>query len=251
MTMDAVLLYIITFLYGIVIGSFLNVCIYRIPKKESIVTVGSHCMTCNHRLAWYDLFPLFSYLALKGKCRYCGAKLAKQYPIVEFTNGVLYIIIFAVHGFNIESVLYCCLASSLLVLSVIDYRTLEIPLKINVVILCIGILHLVVDYEKFIHYVIGFFSVSLFLLFCLILTRGRGIGGGDIKLMAVAGLCLGWQNIVLALVIGCVVGSLIQCVIIAVTKKKNRFAMGPYLSVGIFIAMLWGDRFIDWYIGLI
>lgn len=250
MTIDA-LLYIFAFLYGIVIGSFLNVCIYRIPKKESIVTVGSHCMTCSHRLAWYDLFPLFSYLFLRGKCRYCGAELAKQYPAVEFLNGILYIIVFAVNGFNLESVLYCFLTSSLLVLSVIDYRTLEIPIKINFIILCIGILHVVVDFENVIHYVIGFFSVSLFLLFCLILTRGRGIGGGDIKLMAVAGLCLGWQNIVLALVVGCVVGSVIQCIIIAVTKNKTKFAMGPYLSLGIFVGMLWGDAFMDWYMGLL
>lgn len=250
MTIDTTLLYIFAFLYGIVIGSFLNVCIYRIPKKESIVTVGSHCMTCNHKLAWYDLFPLFSYLFLRGKCRYCGAKLAKQYPAVEFLNGALYVVVFAVHGLSLESVLYCFLTSALLVLSVIDYRTLEIPIKINFVILMIGILHVVIDLQNVIHYVIGFFSVSLFLLFCLILTRGRGIGGGDIKLMAVAGLCLGWQNIVLALVIGCVVGSVIQCIIIAVTKNKTKFAMGPYLSFGIFVAMLWGDTFMNWYIGL-
>lgn len=250
MTIDTTLLYIFAFLYGIVIGSFLTVCIYRIPKKESIVTVGSHCMTCNHKLAWYDLFPLFSYLFLRGKCRYCGAKLAKQYPAVEFLNGALYVVVFAVHGLSLESVLYCFLTSALLVLSVIDYRTLEIPIKINFVILMIGILHVVIDLQNVIHYVIGFFSVSLFLLFCLILTRGRGIGGGDIKLMAVAGLCLGWQNIVLALVIGCVVGSVIQCIIIAVTKNKTKFAMGPYLSLGIFVAMLWGDTFMNWYIGL-
>ncbi len=250
MTHVTALLYIFAFLYGIVIGSFLNVCIYRIPKKESIVTVGSHCMKCDHRLAWYDLFPLFSYLFLRGKCRYCGAKLARQYPLVEGANGILYLIVFAIHGWNMESVLYCFLTSALLVLSLIDYRTLEIPLGVNLFILGIGVVHVAVDVYNWKHYVIGFFSASLFLFFCLILTRGRGIGGGDIKLMAAAGLCLGWQNIMLALVIGCVVGSLIQCIIIAVTKNKAKFAMGPYLSVGIFTAALWGDAFVDWYIGL-
>lgn len=250
MTSITALLYIFAFLYGIVIGSFLNVCIYRIPKKESIVMVGSHCMSCNHKLAWYDLFPLFSYLFLRGKCRYCGAGLAKQYPLVEAANGVLYIVIFAAHGWNMESVLYCFLASALLALSVIDHRTMEIPIGINLFIAAIGVAHIIFDYSNWIHYVIGFFSASLFLFFCLILTRGRGIGGGDIKLMAAAGLCLGWQNILVALVAGCVVGSVIQCIIIAVTKNKTKFAMGPYLSVGIFTAMLWGDAFIDWYIGL-
>lgn len=244
------LLYILVFVYGIVIGSFLNVCIYRIPKKESIVTVSSHCMNCDHKLKWYDLFPLFSFLFLKGRCRYCGIKLSLQYPLVEFLNGALYVIVFLVNGMNIESVLYCFLVSALLVLSVIDYRTMEIPIVVNAVILGIGILHMIFDLDRWLHYVIGFFAASLFLLLCLILTRGKGIGGGDIKLMAVAGLCLGWGDILLALVFGCIIGSVIQCIVIAATKKKAKFAMGPYLSVGIFVAMLWGERFLDWYIGL-
>lgn len=244
------LLYIFIFVYGIVIGSFLNVCIYRIPKKESIVTVSSHCMACNHRLTWYDLFPLFSFLFLKGRCRYCGIKLSLQYPAVEFLNGILYIVVFWVNGMNVESGLYCLLVSALLVLSVIDYQTMEIPISVNAVILGIGILHMVLDPEHWMRYVIGFFAASLFLFLCLIVTRGRGIGGGDIKLMAVAGLCLGWDNILLALVFGCIIGSVIQCIVIAYTKKKTKFAMGPYLSVGIFVAMLWGGRFWEWYIGL-
>ncbi len=250
MTPVPALLYIFVFLYGIVIGSFLNVCIYRIPKKESVVTVGSHCMSCNHKLAWYDLFPLFSFLFLGGKCRYCGCRLSVQYPLVEAANGILYVIIAIVNGINVESVLYAVLASALLTLSVIDYRTLEIPLAINVVILVVGVLHLLTDFENWIHYMIGFFAASLFLLLCLIVTRGKGIGGGDIKLMATAGLCLGWQNILLALAAGCIIGSVIQCIIIAVTKNKTKFAMGPYLSVGIFVAMLWGDAFFEWYMAL-
>ncbi len=243
-------LYIIIFIYGIVIGSFLNVCIYRIPNKESVVMVNSHCMSCGHKLVWYDLFPLFSYLFLKGRCRYCGSKLSYQYVLIELLNGILYLVVFRVNGMNVESVLFALLVSALLTLSVIDYRTFEIPVRINAVILGIGIVHIIFDLENCIHYLIGFFSASLFLFLCLIITRGKGIGGGDIKLMAVAGLCLGWQNIMLALAAGCIIGSVIQCIIIAVTKNKTKFAMGPYLSVGIFVAMLWGDRFIDWYISL-
>lgn len=250
MTPNLILFYIFVFVYGIVIGSFLNVCIYRIPKKESIVVVNSHCMNCNHKLAWYDLFPLFSFLFLKGKCRYCGNRLSLQYPVVEFLNGILYIVVFVMNGMNLESALYALMTSALLVLSVIDYRTMEIPIGINAVILGIGVIHLFCDLNNWIHYLIGFFAASLFLLLCLIVTRGKGIGGGDIKLMATAGLCLGWQNILLALAVGCIIGSIIQCVIIAMTKNKTKFAMGPYLSVGIFVAMLWGDRFVEWYMAL-
>lgn len=100
MAAQTILFYIFAFLYGIVIGSFLNVCIYRIPQKESVVAVGSHCMNCQHRLAWYDLFPLFSFLILRGRCRYCKAKLSWQYPLVECLNGVLYIVIIAARGMN-------------------------------------------------------------------------------------------------------------------------------------------------------
>ena len=173
MTLPTFIIYIFVFLYGIVIGSFLNVCIYRIPKKESIVTVGSHCMKCGHQLKWYDLFPLFSFLFLKGKCRYCGTKLSVQYPVIEFTNGLLYIILFAINGINVESVLYCFFVSALLVISVIDFRTMEIPVGINAFILCLGVVHTIYDYENWVHYVIGFFTASLFLLLCLIITRGK------------------------------------------------------------------------------
>lgn len=249
--MSQCILMIFTFLYGIVIGSFLNVCIFRIPRKESIVTTGSHCMSCGKKIAWYDLIPLFSFLFLRGKCRNCKTRLSLQYPAVEALNGVLYVIIFSVNGFNLDSVCYALLTSALIVLSVIDYRTMEIPLSINIVILAIGVLHCGIDMKNIVDYVIGFFAASLFLLICFLITRGRGIGGGDIKLMAVAGLCIGWQNILLALVAGCFVGSVVQITKMIVTKKGRVFAFGPYLSVGIWLAMLWGKTFVQWYLQLI
>lgn len=251
MSLYEICLYILIFIYGIVIGSFLNVCIFRIPKKESIVTVGSHCMNCGKKIKWYDLVPLFSFLFLRGKCRYCKTKLSVQYPVVEGLNGILYLVVFAVNGFSVESVLHCLLVSALLVLSVIDYRTLEIPLALNITILVIGVVHLCVDFDNYLDYVIGFFAVSLFLLLCYAVTKGRGIGGGDVKLMAAAGLCVGWQNIVFALFAGCIIGSIIQCIKMAVTKEGRMFAFGPYLSMGIFLSILFGSRFFDWYWGLI
>ncbi len=251
MSQYKLLLYILIFIYGIVIGSFLNVCIFRIPKKESIVTVGSHCMNCGKKIKWYDLVPLFSFLILRGRCRNCKVKLSVQYPVIEGLNGVLYLVVFAVNGFSVESVLYCLLVSVLLVLSVIDYRTLEIPLALNITILVIGVVHLCVDFDNYLDYIIGFFAVSLFLLLCYVITKGRGIGGGDIKLMAAAGLCVGWKNIIFALFAGCLIGSVVQCVKMAVTKEGRMFAFGPYLSLGIFLSILFGNRFFSWYLGLI
>ncbi|MBP3206045.1 MAG: prepilin peptidase, partial [Lachnospiraceae bacterium] len=124
--LPVILLYIVIFLYGIVIGSFLNVVIYRVPKKENMVTTRSHCMSCGYQLTWYDLIPLFSWLALGGKCRKCKAKISVQYPLIEGLNGVLYLVIFARYGLSIDSLLYCLLFSALIALSVIDFRTYEI-----------------------------------------------------------------------------------------------------------------------------
>ena len=150
-------IYTIIFIYGIIVGSFLNVCILRVPLKETIVSKRSHCMSCGHTLAWYDLFPLFSYLFLRGKCRYCKTKISKQYPIVEFINGLLAVLCFAFARFEAYDlkhinqmvlvskdpyyevydwaasvydisviILGCILCSALIVISVIDWRTFEI-----------------------------------------------------------------------------------------------------------------------------
>lgn len=243
------ILYIIIFLYGIVIGSFLNVCIYRIPKQENIISKRSHCMTCGSVLKWYELVPLFSFLFQRGKCRHCGVRLSRQYPAIEFVNGLLYCLIFSQTGFIVESILYCFCTSALLVLAVIDFRTYEIPLGCNIFILCLGVIQICIDYRNWAIYVIGFAVVSLFFLFIYIVTKGRGIGGGDIKLMAAAGLLLGFKLIILAMIIGCVAGTIIHPILMKWKRKDRILAFGPYLAFGILIAMLWGQPLITWYCG--
>lgn len=243
--------YIIVFLFGIVIGSFLNVCIYRIPKRENIVKIRSHCMECNYQLKWYDLVPLFSYLCLGGRCRKCKTKLSVQYPLVELLNGLLYVLVVAVNGLTIESLLYCLMFSALFTLSVIDFRTYEIPLGINLFILTLGLIRVALDYQNFLNYLIGFLSVSGFLYLLFLLTKGRGIGGGDIKLMAVSGLMIGWKCNLLALAFGCIIGSIIHIIRMKVSKEDHVLALGPYLSVGIMIAALWGYDLIEWYFAVI
>lgn len=258
-------LYLIVFLYGLVVGSFLNVCILRLPLKESIVTEHSHCMSCGHRLAWYDLFPLFSYLALKGRCRYCGTKISVQYPLVEALNAVGWLACFFFGGslnpdFNADAygilciVLECFLCSALIVLSVIDFRTYEIPFGINVFIFVLGalklILNLTIGSKGFLEYIIGFFAVAGFLLLLYLITKGRGIGGGDIKLMAAGGLFLGWRLSVLSLILGCLFGSIIHIVRMKIAGEGRVLALGPYLSAGMLIALWFGGPIIEWYLSL-
>lgn len=242
-----IIFYIIIFLYGIVIGSFLNVCIYRIPKKEDIVKVRSHCMNCGYKLEWYDLVPLFSYLFLKGRCRKCKTKLSVQYPLIEAANGIMYVVIVLINGANVESLLYCLLASALLTLSVIDFRTYEIPIGINIFILALGLIRVVTDFSDWPNYLIGLLCVSTFLAVIYYASKGRGIGGGDVKLMAVCGLVLGWKLIILAFFIGCILGAVIHVARMKISGESHVLAMGPYLSAGVFIAMLWGNRMIEWY----
>ncbi len=246
-----ILLYIIFFMYGIVIGSFVNVLIYRLPLHENFTTEHSHCMTCGHQLKWYDLVPLFSWIFLRGHCRYCKTKLSVQYPLVEAINGVGYVLIFYVCGFNLSSMLFVLCFSILSAIAVIDWRTFEIPVGLNIAIAVLGAAHVALDYRNFAYYLIGMVSVSGFLLLLYFITGGRGIGGGDIKLMAAAGLLLGWKHIILALVLGCLIGSVVHLTLMKIQHKGRMLAFGPYLSAGIFITILFGDRLINWYISLL
>lgn len=245
-----ILLYIIVFLYGIVIGSFLNVCICRIPRKESIVRVRSHCESCGYQLRWYDLVPLFSFLFLGGKCRKCKAGISIQHPLIEALNGALYVLIFAVCGISVESLLYCLMGSALLALSVIDFKTYEIPIGFNIFIGILGVVRVITDYRNWLEYLIGLVAVSAFLYILYVCSKGRAIGGGDIKLMAACGLLLGWKQIILAFLIGCIVGSIVHLIRMKVSGQGHQLAMGPYLSIGVIISALWGTEFIAWYINL-
>jgi leader peptidase (prepilin peptidase)/N-methyltransferase len=242
---------VIIFLYGIIIGSFLNVVIYRLPKNENIVTTRSHCMECGYQLAWYDLIPLFSWLFLRGRCRKCKTRISVQYPLIEALNGILYVIIFLCYDLTVDTLIYCLLASALIALSVIDARTFEIPIGINIFILCLGAVRLVTNLPNWADYVIGFFSISIPLLILYWITKGRAIGGGDIKLMASVGLVLGWQSTILSFILGCILGSLIHLIRMRIdNNSSHQLAMGPYLSAGIFISALFGTQFINWYLSL-
>lgn len=261
----SVTLYLIIFFYGIFVGSFLNVVIFRVPKKESITKVRSHCMSCGYQLRWFDLVPLFSWLFLGGKCRKCKEPISAQYPIVEGTNGILYVLIFMgaygmnayqmFENFHFDTVLYCLLASALLALSVIDFRTYEIPIGLNVFILTLGCVNLVYriivygargsDWQT---YLIGFFAVSAVLYVIYFVSDGKAIGGGDVKLMAAAGLLIGWKLILLAFFLGCLVGSVIHIARMKISKAEHVLAMGPYLSVGIMLSVFFGEPIINWYL---
>ncbi len=252
-TQYIIFIYALVFIYGVVLGSFLNVCIYRIPSGESIVTVPSHCMKCGYKLKWYDLVPLLSYLFLRGRCRQCKTKISPQYFIVELLNGVLWVVTFLFCGIEWMSVIYCLFISVLVVISVIDWRTFEIPIGLNIAILVLGVIATVLDafQGQLALHLIGFFAISAPLLLIYLVTKGRGIGGGDIKLMAAAGLLVGWKLAIVAFILGCLFAVVIHIARMKISKKDHVLAFGPYLSAGLLFAVWFGGKIIDIYIGYI
>ena len=242
--------YIVIVLFGLVIGSFLNVLIIRIPAGESIVTAPSHCMSCGKRIKWYELIPVFSWIFLRGRCDRCKSPISAQYPLIEAATGVLYASIYYRFGYSIETLIYCSMTSALLALSVIDFRTFEIPGGFSVFLLGLGLVRLFTDLDNWMLYVIGLCAVSAFLLVLNLVSRGRAMGGGDIYLMAACGLILGWKLVILAFLSGCVIGSVVHLIRMAMKRAGSVLAFGPYLSAGIFIAAMVGDDLIRAYLKL-
>lgn len=243
--------YFVLFIFGTVIGSFLNVCIYRLPLGQSVVTAPSHCMSCGEKLRWYDMVPVVSWLVLGGKCRNCKSKISIQYPLIEAVNGLLYVGVCMVTGLNLTGMVYCLMASALLTLSVIDFRTYEIPVEINWFLLILGILATALDHTHLADHLIGCVCVSGLLGLIYILSGGNAIGGGDVKLMAAAGLLLGWQRIILAFLLGCILGSILHLIRIKAFKAGRVLALGPYLSMGILLSALWGNQWLESYLSLL
>lgn len=238
---------VIFFLYGIVVGSFLNVCIYRMPIKENIVTMPSHCPSCDHKLNILDLFPLLSYLVLRGRCRYCKAKISIQYPIIELLNGILWAICFLFYDLSVIAVLNCLFLSALIVLSGIDIGHKIVPDKILIFMFVLALPAIYFSDNGIITHIIGFFLVSVPFLIVALLTNG--IGGGDIKLYAVIGLFLGWKITIVSLLITLILASIFSIILMIAKKatKKSQIPLVPFISIGTFISLLFGNEIIAWY----
>lgn len=257
---------VIIFMFGTIIGSFLNVLIYRLPIGLDFVKINSMCTTCKHRLTWYDLFPLFSWIFLGGKCRYCKAKISPRYPIVEALNGVLYVLIYlficggnAIAGLNLTLLGYMVVASCLIVTAFIDFEHQIIPDSMWISIF-VGGIFIVIDTvikggfteEYFITKIIGLFAVSgLFLLIGLI-SKGRAMGGGDVKLMAAAGFVLGWKAVIVSLFLGAFAGVVFAVGRKIISKKEMRgvIPFGPFLAIGIMLSVFFGEKIFNLYLDM-
>lgn len=240
---------------GLVVGSFLAACAYRIPRKIKISCGRSMCPECKYTLKWYDLVPVFSYLILKGKCRYCTTRISLRYPAIEFLNALFWVIIFLKYRLTIEALIYAVVASCLLLLSVIDIGHMIIPDRTIVIILAAGIMLTILRLPedlKVLSRIIGFFVVSI-PFYIIALLKSDGMGGGDIKLMAVSGFLLGWKGILIALVLGSCSGAVYGVSVLIRRKKKrnDQVPFGPFLSAGILVSLLFGTEILAWYLGFV
>ena len=229
-------LIIMFFIIGTVFGSFYNVVGYRIPKGESILYPSSHCPKCNHKLKPMELIPILSFLFLGGKCKNCGEKISWFYPIFEFTSGILFALCFVVFGYSLECLFYIVFISMLLIIIISDYQTMIIP--DSVLIVSLGILTVIKFFMSSIEVVgmsllagVGAFIFMLLLkLFGDFLFKKESMGGGDIKLMFIIGLFLGFDMSIVTVFIASFI-ALPLSVISLIRKNNNVLPFGPYLSI--------------------
>ena len=241
-------------IFGLVIGSFLNVCICRIANEESIIFPPSHCINCGYELKAKDLIPILSYIFLGGKCRSCKEKISIQYPIVEVLNAILYISIYLKFGFTLNLFKFCLLASLLIVIGIIDLKTKSVY-NSNIVfgvisgLIFVGLEWLETGVIPW-NYITGAFIGFIVIYLIVILTRG--MGEGDIDIALICGLFLGLKGILVTLFISVVLGGLVATVILILKlkDKKAEIAFGPYLAIGGLIACLYGSNIIDFYLKL-
>ena len=250
------LLYCIIFAFDAAIGSFLNVCIYRLPKEESLWRNNSHCMTCGTPIRKRDLIPIFSWCRLRGKCHSCGAKIPFRYTLVESLNAVLYVLIYAYFGIfdrPLYAGLVCLFCSALVVVFFMDLDTQLINLYVLGFIGLLGIAATVYDVctgnSTLLSHFIGAAAASVPLFLLVILSGERAMGRGDAELMLVGGLFLGVKGVVVGLFLGLILG----CIFGLIHKAKtgdSRFAFGPYLSAGMALALVVGEPIANLYLQL-
>ncbi len=263
--------YLFVFILGLIIGSFLNVCIYRIPREESIITPSSHCPSCNKAIRFYDNIPIISYVMLGGKCRNCGERISLRYPFVEFINGILYLIIYSRFLMHKPWVLliYFAFTSALIVIFFIDLDHQIIPDGITlpgmVIGLIAGLFFLPDPFSRkdslgFTSSIIGLLSggLSFYLIAILgrIILRKEAMGGGDIKMMAMVGAFLGWKGVILTTFVGSLIGSIsgITMILLRGHEWGTRIPFGPYLATGAIITLLFGEeimRYWMWYLNAV
>ena len=265
--MPTQLIIIFVFIFGLIIGSFLNCLIWRLHKKEGLLN-RSYCPKCKKQISWYDNIPVFSFIMLRGRCRQCSQPISWQYPIVELAAGVLFVLAFylsyELRVTSYEVVVYdplfiitllrdWFLISVMIVIFIYDLRWYEI-LDIVTLPACLAILviNLLLGFSLWNLLISGIIGSSFFLI-QFVISSGRWIGGGDIRLGLLMGLALGWPVVLLAIIISYFIGSIVGVGLILAGKKKwgSEVPLGVFLAVGTIISLFWQAQILNWYLGML
>lgn len=245
------------FLLGTIVGSFLNVCISRIPSGESIISPPSRCPKCGAGIRWYQNIPILSYLVLGGKCASCRVRISLRYPLVEFLTGVLFVLVLYSFGISLATPVYWLFVATLIVISFIDLDHQIIPDVISLPGIVVGFLAaLVVPWlswgDSLFGILLGGGSLYLVAEVYHRLTGQEGMGGGDIKLLAMMGAFMGWKAVLPIIFLGSLAGSLVGIPLMMAKRSDGKLAIpfGPFLALGGMIYLLWGQQLWLWYLGL-
>lgn len=247
----------VVFLFGSAIGSFLNVCIYRLPRSLSLIHPRSMCPGCRVPISFYDNIPVLSYLVLRGKCRHCGTPISLRYPVVELAAGLFAVAVLVRHGISWNGLLVYALVAALLVITFIDIDHQIIPNVITYPGIVVGLgtsffTGLVTYTESLLGIALGAGVLIIVATGYYLLTKKEGMGGGDVKLLAMIGAFLGWKAIVFTIFVGSAVGTVVGLAVAIRTKKGRKAAVpfGPFLSLGAILYLFHGPEIVNWYVGL-
>ena len=246
------------FLMGLCIGSFLNVCIYRLPESKSIVHPRSMCPNCDTLIPFYDNIPLLSYLWLKGQCRRCKVKISMRYPMVELLGGLVALGTYLRFGLTIETLIYYVFIAALLVVTFIDLDHRIIPDVITLpgIPICFAAsfaLPAITYKDALLGILVGGGSLFLVAWVYTILTKKEGMGGGDIKLLAMMGAIVGWKGVLFTIFVASLVGTLAGFAVMLQSRKGMKLAVpfGPFLSIGSITYIFFGTELVTWYLNLL
>ena len=242
--------YLLSLILGLVIGSFLNVCIYRIPREESIVFPPSHCTKCDHNIKVYDLIPVFSYLLLKGKCRYCEEKISLEYPVVELLTGIIFLLIYIKFGLSFELLKFFLLSCWVIVIGIIDLETTDIYSRTTLSGVILGVLFIIDGYflgYGILDYILGGMLGAGVIALIVLLTNG--MGWGDVEVFLLCGLYIGLKLTILTLFLSFILGGLIGVllIILKIKTRKDYIPFAPFISLAIIITLLVGDYILKFY----
>ena len=251
-----ILIVIIIFIFGMCIGSFLNVCIYRLPESKSIADPPrSICPSCKSHIRFYDNMPVLSYIWLKGRCRNCNAPISFRYPLVELMNGIVAVALLFKFGLSVESFVYFVFISSLIVITFIDLDHQIIPDIITLPGIPMGLiasfaLPTITLKASALGLLIGGGSLWFVAWAYNLIAHRDGMGGGDIKLLAMIGTIIGWKGVIFTIFASSVIGSCVGITMMLIKGKNMKFAIpfGPFLSIGAIAYVFFGAQFIAWYL---